>query len=168
MRHFLERYFGWYLWLAAYCSVVGVLVGLVCCAMVLLPIILFLIVYLAPAAVAYAIPLNFLILPVAFHCLQDRRNGRTLILAVGLLGGLVSPGLVMLAADMADPEKASTITRTLLLGQENVFRLVLLSVAGAIAGVVCARLFHKHGSKPSLFDINANLEALRRDRTLPS
>jgi hypothetical protein len=173
MWHFLERYFGWYLWLAAYCTVIGALVGLACFTIVLLPLFLWfapvLAVLFAPAGLAYAAPLNVLVLPVAFHCLRHSQHRQALLQLVGILGGFVSPGLVMLAAELADPDKTSSITRALLLtAQPNLARLALLSVAGAIAGVVCAKLFHKHGSKPSLFDINANLEALRRDRTLPS
>ena len=168
MWHFLARYFGWYLWLAAYCTVIGALVGLACCAVLLLPFIVIFIVYLLPVAVAYAAPLNILVLPVVFHCVRHRQHRSMLLQIVGSLGGFVSAGLVMVAAEWADPAKASLIARALLLAEANPARLVLLSVAGAIAGVVCARLFHKHGDKASVFDINANLEALRKEQTLRS
>jgi hypothetical protein len=166
MWHFLARYFGWYLWLAAYCTIIGALVGLACCAVFLLPFILIFIVYLLPVAVAYAAPLNMLVFPLAFHCLRNGRRRLVFLQAVGLLAGFVSPGLVMLTAELADPAKTSSAARALLLAQDNPVRLALLSVAGALAGIVCAKLFHKHGDKPSIFDVNAQLEALRKDQTL--
>jgi hypothetical protein len=41
-----------------------------------------------------------------------------------------------------------------------------LGFIGALAGMVCARLWHKHGDKASIFDVNAQLDAARAEQAL--
>jgi hypothetical protein len=79
------------------------------------------------------------------------------------LGGFVSPTPVACAVGILRPSGPWTPwTIPSLADFELYLPLVLaLSAVGAIAGIVCARLFHKHGDKPSLFDVNAALDSVR-------
>jgi hypothetical protein len=86
---------------------------------------------------------------------------------VGVLGGLLSPTVAALAWGLIDLRSPwATLWRPPSL--EAFWQLseimIVLSPVGAIAGLVCARLFDKHGDKPSVFDVNAALDALRKDQ----
>lgn len=166
MGHLLKRYLGWYVWLAAFCAVIGGVVGLACFAVVLLPLVALSITVVLPVAVAYATPLNVLILPIAFHRLRNSQRRRTLLRATGLLGGFISPGLIVLAVKLSDPVSGSSIGNALLLADQwGPIGLLVFSAVGAVAGLICANLFDRYGDKPSPFDVNTSLEALRSDET---
>jgi hypothetical protein len=167
MRFFLRRFFGWYLWLAGYSAVIGALVGMACFTVPLLPILVALFFYVFPVALAYAAPLNFIVLPAAFHALRNSARRRAGLRVVGLLGGFLSPAVAGLAWGLIDSHSPwRMLWRPP--SQEAFWQLseimIVFSPVGAIAGLVWARLFDKHGDKPSVFDVNAALDALRKDQ----
>jgi hypothetical protein len=164
---FLRRFFGWYLWLAGYSAVIGALVGMACFTVPFLPFLVVFFFYIFPVALAYAAPLNFIVLPVAFHALRTSAKRRTALRVVGLLGGFLSPAVAGLAWGLIDLRSPwATLWRQPF--PEAFWHLseimIVFSAVGAIAGLVCARLFDKHGDKPSVFDVNAALDALRKDQ----
>ena len=171
MQLFLRRYFGWYLWLAGYSAAIGALVGIACFAVPFLPILILLFLKLFPVAFVYAAPLNFIVLPVAFHAFRNSPRRRTALRAIGLLGGFLSPIVAGLAWSLVDSHGPWLTPWRWLMpwGPPEAFSdlapiMILFSAVGAIAGLVCARLFDKHGDKPSFFDVNAALDALRNEQ----
>ena len=167
MSLFLRRFFGWYLWLAGYCAVIGALVGMACFTVPFLPFLVVFFFYIFPVALAYAAPLNFIVLPAAFHALRNSARRRAALGMVGLVGGFLSPAVAALAWGLIDLRSPwSTLWRPP--SPEAFWQLsevmIVFSPLGAIAGFVCARLFDKHGDKPSFFDVNAALDALRKDQ----
>jgi hypothetical protein len=152
---FLKRYFGWYLWLGIYASAIGSLVGMAFFAFPFLPFLIFFFFYIFPLGFALAAPLNLALLPVVFHLTRDDpRRRRTLRLAAAI-GGTVSPLIGWSVAGTLFLPNAAT-PRDLF-----PFPFVFFGFIGALAGMVCARLWHKHGDKASIFDVNGQLDATR-------
>lgn len=167
MWHFIKRYFGWYLWLGIYATAVGALIGLLC----FFPLLLFIVIYFIPLygiALACAAPLNLTLLPVVFHALRAHPKRRTLLRLTGIVGGFFSPaaGALALCAFIpigTFPSLAACRAAEPL--YDRLTSLIGLYVVGAIAGFFCAGLFHKHGDRPSVFDVNAALQGVRESET---
>jgi hypothetical protein len=161
MWHFIRRYFGWYIWLGIYATAVGALIGLLCFSFPLLPIIVIYFVPLYGLALACAAPLNLTLLPIVFHAFRARLKRRTLLRLTGVVGGFFSPALGALAwcafipIGMFPSLFACRAAEPL---YDRLTSLIGLNIAGAIAGFFCAGLFHKHGERPSVFDVNAALQ----------
>jgi hypothetical protein len=166
MKHFIKRYFGWYLWLSIYTTAIGGLIGLACFSLSpFFPIFVMFFFVLYPAALALAAPLNLLVLPPAFHLLRDHPWRQTWLHLIGMAGGLLSPTLAapawcmlfeprfplrgLCGLDPLGPSFEPTLS-------------VAFAVVGLIAGFCCAGLFNKHGDRASIFDVNAALDALRQ------
>jgi hypothetical protein len=162
---FLRRYFGWYLWLGSYATAIGAVAGIACFSFPFLPILIVALGRILPAALAFAAPLNLVMLPIAFHILREREARTARLRVIGAIGGFVSPTLAALAWGLIDPTGPWTVVvDPLELARlwQYAPAMIAFSIAGSIAGLVCARLFHKHGDKPSLFDVNAALESHRQ------
>jgi hypothetical protein len=162
---FLKRYVGWYLWLGCYATAIGAVAGMACFSFPFLPILIVSLGRILPAALAFAAPLNLMMLPIAFHVLKNRDSRATRLRVVGAIGGFASPTLAALVWGLIDP----TGPWTIVVNPAELARLwqyapamIAFSIAGSIAGLVCAGLFDKHGDRPSLFDINAALESHRQ------
>jgi hypothetical protein len=154
---FLKRYFGWYLWLGFYATAIGALAGIACFSFPFLPFLIVALGRILPAALAFAAPLNIVMLPIAFHLLRNRAGRTKWLRIVGAIGGFLSPTLAAIAWGLIDPAGPWTVT----IDPAELARLwqyapamIGFSVVGSIAGLVCARLFHKHGDKPSPLDAN--------------
>ena len=159
MWHFLKRYFGWYLWLGIYASSVGALVGMAFFAFPFLAFLIFFFFYIFPLGFAFAAPLNLIVLPVVFHLMRDAPNRTRMLRLAAATGGTVSPLVGWLVAGTLFLPNAAT--------PRDIFPLFpFLGFIGALAGMVCARLWHKHGDKASIFDVNAQLDAARAEQAL--
>jgi hypothetical protein len=161
---FLKRFFGWYLWLGIYTSAIGALVGMLCFSFPLLPLLIVAFFGIFPAGLVFAAPLNLIILPVAFHLCRNSTRRAVALRLTGLLGGFVSPTLGGLTWDALHPNGPVTfVTPPADLSQLWQYWSVMVAfgAVGAIAGIICARLFHKHGDRASVFDVNAALDSMR-------
>jgi hypothetical protein len=168
MWHFIKRYFGWYLWLGIYATAVGALIGLLCFSFPLLPIIVIYFVPLYGIALACAAPLNLTLLPVVFHAFRAHPKRRTLLRLTGVVGGFFSPAVGALAWCAFTPIgtfPSPFACRAAEPLYDRLASLIGLYIAGAIAGFFCAGLFHKHGDRPSVFDVNAALQSLGESET---
>jgi hypothetical protein len=164
MQVFLGRFFGWYVWLGCYTAAIGALVGM-SFFFPLLPILIVLFVPIYTVALTFAAPLNLLILPVAFHVLREHPKRALWLGVAGCLGGLVSPAiavLTLMGLGIPFPWPMAHWNQTF--WESPV--IAAFSVIGAIAGLICARVFNKHGDKASLFDVNGQLAALREQQSV--
>jgi hypothetical protein len=160
---FLKRYLGWHIWLGLYATAIGALVGIACFAIFLPPLVLFFFQIFA-VGVAFAAPLTLLILPVALHVLRAHPRRAVALRIVGAVGGLVSPTiatLVWFSFDRAGPWRMGLRSEAPERLWDDLTPLLVFSLVGSIAGMVCAGLFAKHGDKAAIFDVNAALDSAR-------
>jgi hypothetical protein len=155
IKWFLASRGGWYLWLGLYTAAINAVAGIACFSVPFLPLLIVSLDRILPAALAFAAPLNIVILPIAFHILRNRKSRVAGLRIAGAVGGFASPTLVAPAWGLLDP----TGPWTVVVDPTNLGRLaqyapamIAFSIAGSIAGMVCATRFHKHGEKPSLFE----------------
>jgi hypothetical protein len=151
---FLKRYFGWYLWLGIYASSIGALVGMAFFAFPFLPFLILGFFKVFPVGFAFAAPLNLVLLPVVFHLTRDRKDRPRALGRAAAIGGTVSPLIGWLVA-------GELFFKTAAISRDLWPTFILFGCTGALAGMVCARLWIKHGDQPSIFDLNGQLEAAR-------
>jgi hypothetical protein len=166
MWFFLRRLFGWYVWLGCYSAAIGALVGISFFSFPFLPVLLLFFIPIYAIGLMFAAPLNLFILPVAFHLLREHPKRALWLGIAGFLGGLASPAVAVLALSAMHLTLSWPMTQF----RSNFWEPVVIagfSVIGAIAGLVCARVFNKHGDKASIFDVNGQLAALREQQSAP-
>ena len=163
MWTFLKRYFGWYLWLGLYTTVLGALVGVAFFVFPWAPVIIMFFGGVAMVALAFSAPLNLVVLPIAFHILRDRPGRAAALRMVGAVGGFLS--IPPVAAVLGLVRDSGPWQPWILPGWDAFAAalpmLLTFSLIGAVAGMVCAKRFYRHGDAGSLFDINAALDYVR-------
>jgi hypothetical protein len=89
-----------------------------------------------PLGVVFAVPVNFVLLPLVWLRVPEIPSKPVWLLAVGCVGGFFSPSLIVLLA--AFGERLIKYNPRLALEWHPA---LLASVAGAVAGTVCAAFF---------------------------
>jgi MFS family permease len=129
-----------------------------CFALPLLPVLIVFFPRIFALGLMIAAPLNLVLLPAAFHALRGRPDRAKLLRRLGLAAGGLSP-LGWLLVNALSPDGGGPGSFDLLIPA------ICFAIAGAIAGAVCARLWHKHGDRASIFAVNAALDHLRSQQS---
>ena len=154
MSYFILRYVTHYLWLGLFASIVASLIGMFILALPGFPLMLTLFVQVFFVGCVMEAPLNLVILPVVFHLTRFSSRRRTVLLLAGGIGGLLSPGIAIFIWGALDPRGAFGdffIFDASRLVVERWPSLLGFSISGAVAGLICAGLFNKHGDRPTVF-----------------
>ena len=154
MTFFVQRYVSHYLWLGLFASIVASLIGMFILALPGFPLMLTLFVQVFFVGCVMEAPLNLVMLPIVFHLARFSSRRQLALRLVGGLGGLLSPSIAILIWGALDPHGA--FGDFFLFGASRVIverwpTWLGFSFSGAVAGLICAGLFNKHGDRPSVF-----------------
>jgi hypothetical protein len=146
---FLARSFAHYVWLALAATAVAVVSWII----TVVPFSPSPIAFGTKFGLAFSIPLNFLVIPLAYHALGHRSNEATILRLIGLVIGFALPYLWVLVWRRYDMEGLIRYWR----GEHIADNLVLIPYLafGAVAGIWRAKFFVRLGNIPSIFDLNA-------------
>ena len=150
---FIARYCGHYVWLALAATALAVIGWTI----LFTPIVPSALAFGIKFGLAFSGPVNFIIIPLAYHLLPHRPDGATFLRVIGLVTGFAAPYLCVLLWQRYDIESLIPYWR----GDNIAGYLILIPflVFGALAGISCAKFFARFGGISSIFDINAMVRA---------